>query len=135
MEKIRVLIVEPNKEPKQVKIEHNLRKLQEIVGGRIDIIELDYNTDIIINDDGKINGLTLNRVIPNDIIAGTFIVAGQHFGETISLSKKQIKKYKKRFKLSNNNDVIEFVESIVGNSSNLIKYNTNGIEKIIKFIV
>lgn len=135
MDKIRVLIVEPNKEPKQFKIEHNLRKIQEIVGGRIDIIELDHNTDIIINDDGKINGLALNRVIPNDIIAGTFIVAGQHFGETISLSRKQIKKYKKRFKLNNDNDIIEFVKGVVGNSSNLIGYNTNGIEKIIEFRV
>ena len=133
--KIRVLIVEPNKEPKQVKIEHNLRKLQEIVGGRIDIIELDHNTDIIINDDGKINGLALNRVIPNDIIAGTFIVAGQHLGETISLSRKQIKKYKKRFKLSNDNDAIEFVKAIVGDSEKLLYCNMAGIGKVIKFRV
>ena len=123
MDKIRVLIVEPNKEPKQIKIEHNLRKLQEIVGGRIDIIELDYNTDIIINDDGKIDGLTLNRSITNDIIAGTFIIAGQHYGETISLSRKQIKKYKKVFRIEKDRAILEKIKTIGINGNDLIYYS------------
>ena len=99
MNKIRVLIVEPNKESYQIKIEHTLKNLQKIVGGYIEILQLDYNTDLVCNDDGKINRLPLNRFIDYDIIAGTFIIAGHKDSETISLSRKQIKKYKEIFRL------------------------------------
>lgn len=99
MNKIRVLIVEPNKESYQIKIEHTLKNLQKIVGGYIEILQLDYNTDLVCNDEGKINRLPLNRFIDYDIIAGTFIIAGHKDSETISLSRKQIKKYKEIFRL------------------------------------
>ena len=99
MNKIRVLIVEPNKEPYQIRIEHTLKNLQKIVGGYIEILQLDYNTDLVCNDEGKINRLPLNRFIDYDIIAGTFIIAGHKDSETISLSRKQIKKYKEIFRL------------------------------------
>ena len=99
MNKIRVLIVEPNKESYQIKIEHTLKNLQKIVGGYIEILQLDYNTDLVCNDEGKINRLPINRFIDYDIIAGTFIIAGHKDSETISLSRKQIKKYKEIFRL------------------------------------
>ena len=92
MNKIRVLIVEPNKEPYQKKIEHTLKNLQNIVNGYIEILQLEHNVDIICNEEGKINGLPLNKVVDYDIIAGTFIIAGHKDSETISLSRKQIKK-------------------------------------------
>ena len=101
MSKIRILVVEPSKEPKQIKVEHTLENLQKIVGGFIEYVELDYNTDIICNEEGKLLGLELNRKLGNDIIAGTFLIVGQHNGETISLSRKQIKKYKEMFLLLN----------------------------------
>ncbi len=110
MSKIRVLIVEPNKEPRQMKIEHTLENLQNTVDGIIEYVQLDYHTDIICNEEGKILGMELNRRVENDIIAGTFIIAGQHYGETISLSRKQINQYKKIFRLSNNREV-EFIKA------------------------
>lgn len=99
MEKIRVLIVEPNKEPYQARIKKGLEEKQKIVGGLIEFVELEHNVDLICNEEGKLLNLPLNRQIGNDIIAGTFFIAGQHYGETISLSRKQIKKYKKIFSL------------------------------------
>lgn len=102
MNKIRILIVKPNQEPKQMKIEHTLDKLQNIVGGLIEYVDLDYQTDLICNEEGKLLGMEWNRRLGDDIIVGTFLVVGQHKGETISLSKKQIRKYKKRFSLENN---------------------------------
>ena len=132
MDKIRVLIIEPNKEPRQARIEHNLKTLQEVVGGLIEYVELEYNVDLICNEEGKLDNLELNRSIPNDIIAGTFIVAGQHEGETISLSRKQIKKYKKRFRLENDRDIIEFVKATVGDSEKLLYYNMAGKGKVIE---
>ena len=47
MNKIRVLIVEPNKESYQIRIEHTLKNLQKIVGGYIEMLQLDYNTDLV----------------------------------------------------------------------------------------
>ncbi|MFR5509145.1 MAG: DUF3846 domain-containing protein [Clostridia bacterium] len=100
MNKIRILIVEPNKEPYQKRINHTLEDMQKVVGGLIEFVELEHNVDLICNEEGKIYNLPMNRAIQNDIIAGTFFIAGQHNGETISLSKKQIKKYKKVFRLN-----------------------------------
>ena len=128
MPKIRVLIVEPNEEPRQARIEHTLHDLQSIVGGLIEYVELEYNVDLICNEEGKLNNLELNRSITNDIIAGTFIVAGQHDGDTISLSRKQIKKYKKRFKLENDRELMSLKKRMMVNSSDSIKYNIIGID-------
>lgn len=118
--KIRILVVAPTKEPKQIKIEHTLKNLQEIVGGLIECVELEHNVDLICNEEGKINNLELNRVVGTDVIAGTFIVAGYHLGNTISLSKKQIKKYKNIFKLEKDRAIIERLKSTF-RSSDLIR--------------
>ena len=133
MSKIRILIVEPNKEPRQAKIEHTLHDLQSIVGGLIEYVELEYNVDLICNEEGKIDNLELNRSITNDIIAGTFIVAGQHYGDTISLSRKQIKKYKKRFRLENDKELMSLKKRMMVNSSDFIQYGIIGIEKEITY--
>lgn len=120
MNKIRILIVEPNKEPYKKKILHTLKDMQKVVGGLIEFLELEYNVDLICNEEGKIYNLPMNRAIQNDIIAGTFFIAGQHNGETISLSKKQIKKYKKMFKLSQDKALIDLLQETVKESSNLL---------------
>lgn len=108
MNKIRLLVVEPYKAPYQVKVEHTLNNLQSIVGGLIEFIQLEHNVDLVCNDEGKILQLPLNRAIKDDIIAGTFFIVGQHYGETISLSRKQIKKYKKIFSLDNSKAITDY---------------------------
>lgn len=120
--KIRILVVEPNQEPKQVKIENSLKELQNIVGGLIEIVKLEHNADIICNEEGKLLNLELNRKLGQDVIAGTFIITGQHYGKTISLSKKQIKKYKNIFKLSNDKKYIDYLKENGTMSSELIYY-------------
>lgn len=130
MEKIRVLIVEPNKEPYQAKIKKGLEEKQKIVGGLIEFVELEHNVDLIRNDEGKILNLEINRVIQNDIICGTFIIAGQHEGETISLSKKQLKKYKEEFRLWRDIKVIEFLRISLKDSSKLLELNLMEFEKL-----
>lgn len=135
MEKIRVLIVEPNKEPYQAKIKKGLEEKQKIVGGLIEFVELEHNVDLICNDEGKILNLEMNRVIQNDIICGTFIIAGQHEGETISLSKKQIEKYKKVFQLKPDKPIIEFLKQEKINSTDLLGLNLIGVEKLKGFLV
>ena len=102
---IRVLIVEYDKEPVEKVIKNELETLQEIVGGYIECLPLDDETTIICNEEGKINGLPLNRPLYTDdgklydIIAGTFIISGDDIknGEFVSLSDKQLNKYKDQF--------------------------------------
>ena len=113
MNKIRILVIEPYKEPYQLKVEHTLKNLQAVVGGLIEYIELEHNVDLICNEEGKILRLPLNRKVGYDVICGTFFIAGQHEGETISLSRKQIKKYKKIFKLNNNKNMEQFIYNIL----------------------
>ena len=134
IDKIKVLIVEPDKEPYEQEIEHTLETLQSIVNGVIDIIEIEKNVDLIINDEGKILNLEFNRVIPNDVIAGTFIVAGQKNGETISLTEEQIEKYKKVFLLKSDEGVIAFLRQEVKHSSRTPELNLTGIENLKGFI-
>lgn len=123
MNKIRILVVEPNKEPYKKKIPHTLEDMQRVVGGLIEFVELEYNVDLICNEEGKIYNLPMNRAIQNDIVTGTFFIAGQHNGETISLSKKQIKRYKDIFKLNRDKDLIDMLNKEVKNSSNLLNLN------------
>lgn len=62
--KITVLLVEPNKYPKITEIEDSLEAMQKIVGGNIEVYS-PFNDEvaIICNEEGKMIGLPLNRVI------------------------------------------------------------------------
>lgn len=98
---INVLIVEPFELPYEKEIPNTLEAKQKIVGGHIECTCLldDDSVSIICNEEGKIRGLPLNRDIGHDIIAGTFIIAGDDYenGEFISLTDEQICKYKEKF--------------------------------------
>ena len=102
---IRVLIVEHDKAPVEKVIKNELEALQEIVGGYIECLPLDDETTIICNEEGKINGLPLNRPLYTDdgklydIIVGTFIISGDDVknGEFVSLGDEQLNKYKEQF--------------------------------------
>lgn len=95
---IDVIIVEPNKNPRRVTIKNEYEEIRDIVGGRIETIPLTDDAELICNDEGKLIGLTGNRKIGNDIIAGNFIIVGVNGGENfISLTDGQMEEYEKRF--------------------------------------
>ena len=106
--KIKVLLVEPNSYPRVIEIEDTLEAKQRIVGGYIEMI-VPYEDDvaIICNEEGKINGLPLNRSIKDengeivDIIAGTFFVCyAPAFCENFhSLPDELIDKYAELYKM------------------------------------
>ncbi len=133
--KIRVLIVEPKKEPYVRIIYNSLVSKQKIVGELVEFVELENNVDLICNDTGKLDNLEMNRIIKNDVICGTFIVAGQQNGYTISLTDDQIKKYKDYFNWKKNSLSIELLKIHYGQSSKLLNYDLTGVEmlKDIKF--
>ena len=78
-----VLVVEPYKEPYEKDIEPGLESLQHEVGGDIECVyPFDDPVGIICNDEGKLEGLPLNRSLRDedgeiyDVVAGTFLVVG-----------------------------------------------------------
>ena len=104
---MKVLVIEPLKEPYVKEIDGKLETMQGIVGGLIQAIyPFDHpEVALICNEEGKLNRLLLNRALFDkdgnivDIIAGTFFLCSapadsENFG---SLTDEQIKKYTKRF--------------------------------------
>ena len=103
---IRVLIVEPNKQPYAAEIPSGLASLQHQVGGLIQALyPFEDSAAVICNDEGKLLGLPWNRVltdddgIPYDILVGTFLVVGLTEDDFGSLSEEQVVRYTDRFRL------------------------------------
>ena len=100
-DKIKCLLVEPYELPKEIIIDNTLEAKQKIVGGDIECVYLQNNDDVVLicNEEGKINGMKLNREIGYDIIAGPFLVVGDDYenGEFKSLTSNQLLKYKMYF--------------------------------------
>ena len=103
-ETMTVLLVEPGKYPQPVEIGTDLEDLQKAVGGYIEVTyPFDEQVGIVMNEEGKINGLPLNRSLRDengdiyDLVAGPFMVVGlteESFG---SLTPEQIQKYGEMF--------------------------------------
>lgn len=103
-EKMRVVLLEPGKLARAAEIGTKLEDLQRVVGGNIEAAYyFEEPVCMVVNEEGKINGLPLNRGVRDngklvDIIAGTAFIcdcSGENFG---SLSDAQIKKYVDEFK-------------------------------------
>jgi len=101
LDKIKVIIVKPNEEPRVEEIGHELEDLQNFVGGLIQYVELEDNVVLICNEEGKLRGLTPNRKVGNDVIVGDFIIVGIEDEDETSLTDDQIEKYTKEFTLQN----------------------------------
>ena len=104
---IQVVLVEPGKLARIAEIGTTLDAMQQTVGGDIEAYyPFEEQVCIVCNEEGKINGLPLNRAIRDadtgdiaDIIAGTFFIcdcSGESFG---SLSSEQQKRYLEKYRL------------------------------------
>lgn len=131
MERIKILIVEPIRDPYIKEILNTLEEKQKIVDGLIQFTELEEDVDLIFNENGKSLNLEMNRIITNDVVCGTFIIAGQAGGNSISLTEKQIEKYKRYFKLRNHTIPISLIKNEYKESSNLIGCDLTGVEKLL----
>ena len=103
---IQVVLVEPGKLARIAEIGTTLDAMQRTVGGDIEAYyPFEEQVCIVCNDEGKINGLPLNRAIRDedtheivDAIAGTFFIcdcSGKSLG---SLSKEQQKRYLEKYR-------------------------------------
>ena len=104
-EKMTVLVVEPRKEPYLKEIDPGLHSLQAEVGGDI-AASYPFNDPVglVLNDEGKLIGLELNRGLRDedgnlyDIMAGTFLVVGLGEEDFTSLPPDLAQKYTEHFK-------------------------------------
>ena len=103
-EKIKVVLLQPGKIAKVTEIDSTYEAMKEIVGGGIDVYQLDSRV-VIHNRDGKNDGLDYCRAMRDedgrvvDIIAGTCFVCGTNGDEFISLTEEEAAETKKEFKL------------------------------------
>jgi hypothetical protein len=107
---ITAIIVEPDKPARVARIANDLKTLQTIVGGYIEVIRIDSNPVVIVcNDSGKITELPPNRCLrmkkPSrgyyeyvDIIYGTFLVVGVCEPEFVSVPEELIDQYLEMFR-------------------------------------
>ena len=102
---IKVLKVSPCKAPEVVTLVNKLEELQKAVSigayfvGLIEIIAIDDDICALMNQEGKILNLPVNRRIGHDVICGVFYIVGEDSeeGELTSLSDGDIEKYKAIF--------------------------------------
>ena len=104
-DRIQVVLCEPGKKARVTTIMNRLEALQQMVGGFIEAVyPYEDPVAIVCNEEGKLEGLPLNRALRGedgnvyDIIAGPFIVVGLNEDNFGSLSKEHQEKYLKLFK-------------------------------------
>ena len=89
---IKVVVVEPGKEPKIGQMRNTLEAMQQAVGGYIEHIALNNRLHIICNEEGYLHNLPKNRMLSDGTcVQGTFIVCGASGEEFCSLSDELAK--------------------------------------------
>ena len=103
-ELIQIVLCEPRKKARIATTTNTLAYLQQTVGGYIEAVyPFDDPVAIICNEEGKINGLELNRALRDeagrvyDILAGTFLIVGLGGEDFTSLTPEHQEKYRKLF--------------------------------------
>ena len=103
---MKALVIRPLQNPVVEEIGESLEDLQAVVGGYIqEIMPWDDDVALVCNEEGKINGLPLNRRIKSDegqtldIIAGTFFLcySPMESENFLSLPEPLIEKYTRLF--------------------------------------
>lgn len=95
---IDIVMVKPGEQAFATQIADELHTLQQAVGGGyIECVPLGGGALIVCNDEGKLNGMSPNRRLGDDVIAGPFFICGSDNGEFISLSKQQLADWQAKF--------------------------------------
>ena len=95
---LRILRVEPGKPAEEKEIGADLKSLQAEVDGMIECVYMEDGSILVCNEEGKLNGMEMNRRLADDIICGPFFVVGDDGeGDFTPLTDRQIADYKERF--------------------------------------
>ncbi len=99
-DRMNVLMVEPDQYPRPMEMGTSLEDLQAAVGGYIEVIyPFDEPVGLMMNEEGKLIGLPLNRGLRDekgdlyDVVAGPFVVVGLTDDGFKSLTQEQMDRY------------------------------------------
>ena len=94
---MKILIVEPGKDPRAADIAPTLEAMQQVVGGYIEVVcPWADSVAIVCDEEGVLNGKPINRDIGNGlVIVGTFFLCGLGEEDLCGLTAKQAEKYSK----------------------------------------
>lgn len=80
-EKIKVLVKEPGKPAEVREIENTLEACQKIVDGWIEVVRIATDVALVVNEEGKNNGMKPNFVFGGDLICGPAFFCGVTSGD------------------------------------------------------
>ena len=105
---IRVIVCRVGQHPVVEQIDAGLDGMQAIVGGYIECVQLsgtlESGVDLWLNEEGRINGMPLNRLVKDDrgrnwdVFGDVFISRHDDEGETIGLTDEDVAKWLPRLK-------------------------------------
>ena len=115
--KLVAVVKQPYKKSEAVAIDKGYKEIQKLVGGTFDVADLPDFDDIhgFCNDEGLLIGLEPNFYRPEwkDAIVGLAVFLGaSDNGESISLSREQVKKVTEYLETNRVNDFGEFYMNI-----------------------
>ena len=91
-EYMRIVLKNPQQLPNVIEIDNTLHTLQQMLGGYIEIVRLPTNSQIaiVVNDSGKLIGLSPNVEYGGDILVGPVIFAGVDGEDLVSVTDVQV---------------------------------------------
>ena len=100
-----VLMVEPGKAPYETQIGSDLQSMRALVGGYIQAVYLyEEPVALICNENGKLDGLPLNRALRDsdgdiyDIVAGNFFIVGLGQNDFTDLPHDLAEQFEEQFR-------------------------------------
>ena len=94
---IRVLRILPEQPPEVAIIPNTVAALQAEVHGHIEMVTQMDGAVIVVNEEGKLTGMQVNRVWGDDILVGPILVCGTKGEDLASLTDEQIQTYTEQF--------------------------------------
>ena len=100
-----VLMVEPGKAPYETQIGDDLQSMQALVGGYIQAVcPYEEPVALVCNEEGKLDGLPLNRALRDsdgdiyDIVAGNFFIVGLGESDFTDLPHELAERFAEQFR-------------------------------------
>lgn len=96
---VRALILRVGQPPETKTIDGSLEGLQKIVGGYIELVTIEPGVVAVMNEDGRMLGLPVNRIVARtdgrcyDLVGDVVLVGVDADGATASLSEDDAQAY------------------------------------------
>lgn len=93
---ITAVVIKPMQKAEIKQISNDLETLQALVEGYIETVNLGAGIYVVLNEEGKLEGLAPNLVIGNDILVGNVIfTASNGEGDFVDLQEHQLETLRK----------------------------------------